>query len=139
MISHHKKSDVDIVIGSCVSRGSISRHLAWGIFRRLSGVEVRDLTSGLRVYNRKALEVLSRREATLLEYQDVGVLLLLRTFSVSKTEAEVQMVPRKDGISRIFHSWGAVLYYMAYTTMLCLSKIAKTHKLSPSENLSTRD
>ncbi|MEO2267243.1 glycosyltransferase family 2 protein [Pseudoalteromonas sp. YIC-656] len=136
LLKFHQDNKCDIVIGSCVSRGSFARHIAWGMFRKLSGVEVRDLTSGLRVYNRRAMAVLSSEQATLLEYQDVGVLLLLKTFSVSKAEVKVLMSKRKDGISRIFYSWGAVAYYMAYTTMLCLSKIAKTHRFSMKESSS---
>ena len=130
LIEHHSKTGCDIVIGSCTSRGSLARHIAWGVFRRLSRVDVQDLTSGLRIYNRKAMKVLSSEGATLLEYQDVGVLLLLRTFSITKTELPVTMASRQDGISRIFYSWGAVAYYMAYTTMLCLSKIAKTQQFT---------
>lgn len=136
LVEHHSLGLFDIVIGSCLSRASLARHLAWGLFRRLSGVKVQDLTSGLRVYNRKAMEVINLPEATLLEYQDVGVLLLLKTHQISKTESSVKMTKRKDGISRIFHSWGAVAYYMSYTGMLCLSKIAKTHRFSTSEKTS---
>ncbi len=125
----------NLVIGSCPSRGSISRRIAWSVFRTLSGVKVQDLTSGFRLYDRKAIEVLSKEEATLLEFQDVGVLLLLKTFNISKAEARVEMQRRQSGISRIFYSWWAVTYYMGYTTMLCLSKIAKkTHLIHEKVN-----
>ncbi|GAP74581.1 glycosyl transferase [Pseudoalteromonas sp. SW0106-04] len=135
LLALHKRENFDIVIGSCTSRGSLARHIAWGVFRRLSGIEVKDLTSGLRVYNRKAMAVLSSEQATMLEYQDVGVLLLLKNFKVSKTEVPVKMTQRADGISRIFYSWGAVVYYMAYTTMLCLSKVSKTYHLSIDDDI----
>ncbi|MAD02229.1 MAG: glycosyl transferase [Pseudoalteromonas sp.] len=127
LISCQKNDDVDVVIGSCTERGSVLRHVAWGMFRFLSGVEVKDLTSGLRLYNHKAIQVLASEQASLIEYQDVGVLLLLRKAGITKSEVKVQMEKRKVGGSRIFHSWGAVTYYMAYTTVLCLSKIAKTY------------
>ena len=120
-------NNVDVVIGSCVERGSLSRHIAWGLFRFLSGVKVRDLTSGLRLYNQKAINVLASEQASLIEYQDVGVLLLLRNAGLTSSEVSVEMARRKIGNSRIFYSWGAVCYYMAYTTILCLSKIAKTY------------
>lgn len=136
LLNSQNESKANLVIGSCLSRGSIFRHLAWGFFRKLSGLDVKDLTSGLRLYDRVAIDVLSKKEATLLEYQDVGVLLLLKTFSVSKNEVTVKMKERTSGASRIFHSWGAVIYYMSYTTMLCLSKIAKkTHLISKSDKL----
>ncbi|WP_042150705.1 MULTISPECIES: glycosyltransferase family 2 protein [unclassified Pseudoalteromonas] len=120
-------TDADIIIGSCPKRGTLARHIAWKLFRAISGVGVQDLTSGLRLYNKAAISVLSSKEATLLEYQDVGVLLMLRRFKLEKSEVEVAMKEREHGISRIFYSWGAVLYYMAYTTMLCISKF-KTNR-----------
>ncbi|MFH6955669.1 glycosyltransferase family 2 protein [Pseudoalteromonas sp. XMcav1-K] len=132
LFTHQAKSKKDMIIGSCISRGSFSRHIAWRFFRALSGVSVLDLTSGFRLYNRKAIEVLSRSEGTLIEYQDVGVLLLLRTFNISKSEIDVEMQDRTVGISRIFYSWWAVLYYMSYTTVLCCSKLAKSNKLLSS-------
>ena len=133
LVDFHLSEPYDLVIGSCLSRASSLRHFAWSLFRRLSGVQVQDLTSGLRVYNRRAMEVTGLAEATLLEYQDVGVLLLLKNHQITKAEVPVKMIKRKDGISRIFHSWWAVLYYMAYTGMLCLSKIAKAHHFSTNK------
>lgn len=131
LLKHQDVTAANLVIGSCPSRGSLSRRLAWSMFRFLSGVKVTDLTSGLRLYDRSAIQVLSRQEASLLEYQDVGVLLMLKTFNISKSEIHVEMKKRESGISRIFYSWWAVVYYMGYTTMLCLSKIAKkAHLLS---------
>ncbi|MFY8350424.1 glycosyltransferase family 2 protein [Pseudoalteromonas sp. SSM20] len=131
LLKHQEASAANLVIGSCPSRGSFSRRVAWSMFRFLSGVKVTDLTSGLRLYDRNAIQVLSRQEASLLEYQDVGVLLMLKTFNISKSEIYVEMKKRESGISRIFYSWWAVIYYMGYTTMLCLSKIAKkAHLLS---------
>jgi glycosyltransferase involved in cell wall biosynthesis len=118
----HSKN-VDMVIGACIQRGSFLRHVAWRLFRVLSGVKIQDLTSGLRLYNRKAMEVVNSRYASILEYQDVGVLLLLTQNDINIAEVAVDMKARHSGISRIFHSWGAVAYYMLYTFVLCLSKI----------------
>lgn len=131
LIENQSMTDSNLVIGSCPSRGSLSRRAAWKFFRKLSGVKVNDLTSGFRLYDKYAISVLSQEEASLLEYQDVGVLLMLKTFNIEKSEVSVEMHRRESGISRIFHSWWAVLYYMGYTTMLCLSKIAKRAHLLP--------
>ncbi|WP_119977521.1 glycosyltransferase family 2 protein [Shewanella algidipiscicola] len=127
---YQESSGHDVVIGSCPERGSIARHIAWKLFRALSGIKVEDLTSGLRVYGRAAIEILSTREASLLEYQDVGVLLMLKTFGLSFSEVPVDMNRRVDGISRIFYSWGAVAYYMTHTTLLCISKVRMSNELS---------
>lgn len=113
----------DCTIGSCTSRGSAGRHIAWGTFKRLTGLDVSDLTSGLRVYSRKAMRVLASPQATMFEYQDVGVLLMLKKLNMPCSEVEVKMQPREDGISRIFHSWIAVMKYLIYTLILSVTKI----------------
>lgn len=115
--------EADLVVGSCIQRGSLLRRFAWRYFRMLSGVGLADFTSGLRLYNKKAVVLLSREEASMLEYQDIGVLMLLASANLRFREVSVQMASRVSGVSRIFGSWRAVAYYMAYTTFLCLSKI----------------
>lgn len=112
----------DVVIGAYPQRGSPARQLAWRYFRWLTGFALEDLTSGFRYYSRPACQVLAGEEATLLDYQDVGVLLLLRRAGMHITEIPVSMNVRRSGISRIFFSWTAVLRYMAETTLLCLSR-----------------
>jgi hypothetical protein len=112
----------DVVIGACPQRGSKARKLAWAFFRRLAGFSIEDLTSGFRAYNRRAIELLAGSEATLLDYQDIGVLLLLRKARMTIVELPVEMNPRLSGKSRIYSSWWAVLRYMAETTVLCLAQ-----------------
>lgn len=136
LIEYQHKQGCDVVVGSCTQRGSLARHIAWRLFRTLAGIKIFDITSGLRVYNRAAIAVLSTREATLLEYQDVGVLLMLKNFGLSFDELKVAMKPREDGISRIFHSWWAVAYYMAHTSLLCVSKVRKSNELRYQSSLS---
>lgn len=111
----------DVVIGAYPQRGSLLRQLAWKFFRMLTGFGIEDLTSGFRYYNAAACAVLADEEATLLDYQDVGVLLLLRRAGFSFVEVPVEMYPRKNGPSRIFSSWGRVGRYMLETTLLCLA------------------
>ncbi len=112
----------DVVIGACTQRGSTARKFAWAFFRRITGFSLEDLTSGFRLYDARACKVLAGDEATLIDYQDLGVLLLLRNSGLTISEVDVEMAPRVDGISRIFYSWWAVLRYMLETTVLCLAK-----------------
>jgi hypothetical protein len=128
----------DCVIGSCTSRGSAGRHIAWGVFKSISGLPVSDLTSGLRLYSRKAMQVLASRQATMFEYQDVGVLLMLKKLNMKIVEVPVTMNQRENGISRIFHSWLAVFRYLLYTLVLSVTKIGpqkanKYHKTLTSK------
>lgn len=115
-------ASADVVIGACPSRGSAPRRLAWAYFRRLTGFTLDDLTSGFRYYGLPACRLLAEEEATLLDYQDVGVLLLLHRAGLSITEVPVSMNPRQNGASRIFSSWLTVVGYMAETTLLCMAR-----------------
>lgn len=114
--------DADVVIAACPSRGSRARHIAWAYFRFLTGFELDDLTSGFRYYNARACRLLAMEEATLLDYQDVGVLLLLQHAHFRIAEIPVAMNPRKHGASRVFASWWTVAVYMAETSLLCLAR-----------------
>ncbi len=114
--------EADVAIGACTQRGSTLRRIAWAIMKRISGLSQADLTSGFRVYDRQAIDTLASRQATLLEYQDVGVLFLLQNKGLKIKDVEISMLPRRSGISRIFYSWIAVSYYMGYTLLLSLSK-----------------
>jgi glycosyltransferase involved in cell wall biosynthesis len=114
--------EADVVIAACATRGSRARHLAWAYFRFLTGLRFDDLTSGFRYYGPRACQLLAAEEATLLDYQDIGVLLLLRRANLRISEISVTMNPRKSGASRIFFSWWTVAWYMAETSLLCLAR-----------------
>jgi hypothetical protein len=122
LLTMEQRTNADVVIGACTERGSRLRLLAWRFFRFITGVGIEDITSGFRLYNRKAVELLAGNEATLLEYQDVGVLLMLKSAGLRIVETPVRMTPRTNGISRIYSSWFMVFYYMMVTTILSLCK-----------------
>ena len=112
----------DTCIGSWPQRGSASRKLAWRLLRATSGIRLEDLTSGYRAYNLRAIEVLTDWRATFLDYQDVGVLSLLRQQGITVVDVRTEMRLRQNGYSRVFHSWLIVFYYMCHTLLLGLSK-----------------
>lgn len=111
----------DLVIGAFPERGSRARQAAWAIFRGVTGLSYEDLTSGFRAYNAQAIDLLASEEATLLDYQDIGVLLLARSAKLRIAEVSVQMRARASGASRIFSSWWVVAKYMLETMLLCLA------------------
>lgn len=118
----------DVVIGNCTGRGSTARHLAWRFFKHLNRLNVDDITSGFRLYNKKAINCLVSKQATMLEYQDIGVLLMMRNLQLSIIETAVPMKERSEGVSRIFHSWFAVIYYLLYSGLLSVAKAFPTNK-----------
>lgn len=122
MLEHYAVSGPNILIGASIGRGSRSRHLSWKILRAVSGLPVTDLTSGLRLYDKKALDLLSGVSATYLKYQDVGVLALAAKNKMTIEELEVKMAPRMYGGSKIFGSWFAVARYLLHALFLALAK-----------------
>mgnify|MGYP001097765783 CR=1 FL=1 len=115
-------ADADVVIGNCTERGSFGRHIAWSFFKYLNRLKVSDITSGFRLYNREAMSALISRQATMLEYQCVGILIMLRNMKLNIVEVAVPMNERTSGISRIFYSWKAVIYYLLYSGLLSVTK-----------------
>lgn len=118
-----REGRADVVIGACPPRVSWARRLAWGYFRALSGIGLEDLTSGFRAYNRAAIARLVLPDATLLDYQDIGVLLILRRQGLRICEVPVAMRQRSHGKSRVFNSWWTVASYMLRTSLLILAGI----------------
>jgi len=123
------RKEADVTIGSCTRRGSKSRKIAWMLMKKVSGLRLEDLTSGFRVYDRRAIRRLASWQATLLQYQDVGVLAMLQSSGLVIKDVEVKMLPRRSGISRIFYSWTSVIYYMSYTLLLGFTKRGMKHHL----------
>jgi glycosyltransferase involved in cell wall biosynthesis len=120
-----KTGDADVVIGACPERASLARRLAWRYLRWLGGFTLQDITSGFRAYNRQAIERLSEPDATLLDYQDVGVLLILNRQGSRIREVGISMQPRLHGQSRVFDSWWTVMRYMGQTSLLCLARVGQ--------------
>jgi hypothetical protein len=125
--------EADVVIGAYPERGSRGRKIAWAFFRMLTGLNYQDLTSGLRIYNHKAIKLLASKGATLLDYQDLGVLLLLRSSGLRIVEVPVIMERRENDKSRIFNSWLMVGKYMFQSIILCLAKTKKRNTLKSHE------
>lgn len=122
LLSTMEQSGANVVIGACGLRGSRLRRIAWRMMRDVSGIIAEDLTSGFRLYDRQAVDILVSERASYLEQQDVGVLALLLRNNFKVVEVEVSMSPRAVGTSRIFSSWTKVCWYMLQTLLLGASK-----------------
>ena len=117
------RSGANVVIGTCIERLSLPKRLAWRYLRLLTGLRLRDFTSGLRLYDETAMHMLAAPEASLLDYQDIGVLMLLAGKGMRIVETPTPMRERADGHSRVFASWAVVARYMFNTTILCISRL----------------
>jgi len=116
------EGDSDVAIGICPERASHARHLAWALFKRITGLNLQDVTSGMRAYNADAMRVLTSRDAAMLNYQDIGVLLMLRESGMKAAEINVRMEPRRNGHSRVYDSWWTVFKYLTETVILSTGK-----------------
>ena len=128
LISALSTNSGHLVIGACTERGSAARRVAWRMLRATSGIDYGDITSGFRALDRQAISLLSSSAAVIYDYQDVGVLLMCDKAGITVTEVPVEMLHRKNGKSRIFHSWPAVLAYMLTTLLLGVAKRNNTRK-----------
>ena len=124
MLAALNDGQTNVVIGTYAKRLSWAKRVAWRYFRMLTGLPVQDFTSGLRAYDRRAVRALASREASLLDYQDMGVLMLLSQKGLYLREVPTLMSPRRDGSSRVFSSWFIVARYMLHTTVLCFARIS---------------
>jgi len=122
LVARLADEDLDVVIGACPQRLSWAKHLAWRYFRLITGLDIQDFTSGFRIYGRRSLRVLSSKRASLLDYQDVGVLMLMHKQGLSVGEIPVAMSPRVGTCSRVFSSWFVVARYMLHTTVLAFAQ-----------------
>lgn len=130
LLAAHRESGANVVIGTCSERLSKAKRLAARYFRFITGIAVQDFTSGLRVYDRRAIRTLASREASLLDYQDLGVLMLLRKKGLTLKESPTHMSPRRSGGSRVFSSWLMVARYMLHTTVLCFAQVSARGRIA---------
>ena len=131
LLAEQSRCGANVVIGTYAQRLSAAKRVAWRYFRLLTGIGVQDFTSGLRVYDRRAVRALASREASLLDYQDLGVLMLLRKKGLTLHEVPTVMSPRSQGGSRVFSSWLMVGRYMLHTTVLCFAQLGVRPRIAP--------
>lgn len=120
LLAEMHRGRADVVIGACLSRTGPLKRAALAVLRRLGDFGTIDITSGLRVYNERAMRALLSPRAVGLDYQDVGVLLLLREAGLGIGEIAAPMRRRAYGRSHIFHSPSRMLAHVWQNTLLCL-------------------
>ena len=116
-------------------RGSRSaRKVAWTLMKTGLRPQARGPDLGLpRVYDRRAIRRLAAWQATLLEYQDVGVLAMLQGIRACASGTSRSACCQGGEAVRhgCFHSWTSVIYYMSHTLLLGFTKRGTTHHQSP--------
>jgi hypothetical protein len=116
------ETNSDMVIGSCVGRGSAARKLAWLFFRTIGRVTFADVTSGFRGYNSEAVRIVTDYNFSLLDFQDMGVIIALDSEGCTIKEVDIEMLRRSCGKSRVFSSWPKTIEYMITTSLFIIAK-----------------
>jgi hypothetical protein len=112
----------DIVIGSCLDRGGFLRKTCRLVLKKLSGVEIQDLTSGFRAYSRRAFQRFAQVDEANMEYQDLGVLLLAQKWGLKCSEVHTRMGERLAGQSKVFPGLRFILHYFLTTLVSMATK-----------------
>ena len=129
LVAHAASTQADVVLGVAPHTRRRSR-LAAAWFRRLTRLELSDVGAGFRHYTPRAVAVLASREATLLDYADLGALLLARRAGLRISELPLAASPLAAQTAcpatalqnTRFSTWSSTARYMAATTLLCLAR-----------------
>ena len=116
LVEEIKKNGADIVIGAYPERAHWAKKFLWYILKWISGLEFSDITSGFRAYRVGVIDKLLDDQGLILEYQDVGVLLICKKNKLKIREIPVKMQNRRYGNSRVFSSYWTIIKY-AITTL----------------------
>ena len=128
----------DITVAYFAASNSWPRRAAWQWFRWVTGLGLRDFVSGFRLYNHAAMQVAASTEATLLDHQDIGTLLLMKREGKRIVEVPLAMLTPKIDRSKIFRSWAYALRYVVASTLLSIAhgrgknEVTKLRKLLSS-------
>lgn len=126
------RNEGDLVVSYFAESTSPIRRLAWQWFRLITGFALRDFVSGFRLYNRAAMEVAASAQASLLDYQDVGTLLLVRRQGLRVQEVALPMHSPKVDDSKIFRSWANAVRYVAVSSLLSIANGVNTKRKDAS-------
>jgi len=119
-IAPYLEQGYDVVIGRDNERGDLTKKVCWTVLNALSGLKIRDFTSGLRGYGRSAMEALIRDPFLTLHYQDLGVLFMAQKQGLKMTEVPVRMHERVGEKSKVFPTLPSVLRYLFITLTFIL-------------------
>ena len=129
LVAHAQRTQTDVLLGVAPHTRRRARvAAAW--FRRLTRLDLSDVGAGFRHYNPRAVAVLASREATLLDYADLGALLLARRaglrigeLPVAASAMAAQTACAATALQNTrFSTWSSTARYMAATTLLCLAR-----------------
>ncbi len=112
---NYAEQGYDIVVGADNSRVGLLRRICWKILKKLSGLEINDITSGFRSYSRKSMQKLISYSFLNLEYQDVGVLFMAKEKGLRSIEVPVKMMERVGKKSRVFPGLFSIIRYLWIT------------------------
>ncbi len=121
-IGPYLEQGYDVVIGEDNTRGNLTKQVCRRALSALSGLKIRDFTSGLRGYSRPAMETLLQEPFLNLDYQDLGVLFMAQQQGLKMVEVPVRMKERAGEESKVFPSLTSIFRYLIITLTFILVK-----------------
>ena len=115
------RGKADIAVAYFAASNSWPRRAAWQWFRWVTGLGLRDFVSGFRLYGHAAMQIAASVEATLLDHQDIGTLLLMKREGKRIAEVPLAMLTPKVDRSKIFRSWAYAVRYVIASTLLSVA------------------
>lgn len=118
LLHKHKCCGADLVIASDPMRGGGLKRFTRKVLQGLSRTSVNDITSGFKVLNRRVATLLVEEKMSLLDYQDVGPLCLIKSSGLVIKEVPVTFYSRRHGTSRVFDCFLSLADYMLQSLVL---------------------
>jgi len=112
LLDEFSKTKADIIIGAYPQRANIFKKIVWKIWRKLTGLKIKDFTSGFRLYSKKAYTFLANYPMFAFEYQDIELLLTLKRKNFKIKEISVKMNKRIEGKSKLFTNLYDIIRYL---------------------------
>ena len=119
----HGDDAPDVAVGTLAARGQRTRP-SW--ITRLTGIDIAHRGALLRAYNHDALVVCASREATLLDHEDIGALVLIHKARLKIAELPLDPPETPNTCSKKsgwFKAWAEVMA----TFVLCVSNWDRRH------------
>ncbi|WP_082492907.1 glycosyltransferase [Acidovorax sp. Leaf160] len=135
LLASSKNSDV--ALGYFPEKNSFLRTVAWIWLRWLTGVNLREFITSFRVYNWQAIKIAASVEATLLDYQDLGMLMLMQRGGLHIAEVGLTLRTSNLARSKIFKSWINAVRYMVFSSLLAIAHFRKSGKTRPRSEISS--
>lgn len=132
--AQHGEDPPDVIIGTLGSGQDRQPPKSW--LRTVTGIDFAQRASPVRVYNHDALVVCASREATLLDHDDIGALVLMNKARLKIAELRLEL-PASAYVPPRKNRWLRTVSDALAMSLMCASNWERRHARRPSTQLHT--